>query len=161
MTLLPVSSFVKDALLRSDLVLKTTNPKPDALTCSRKDFPPLDATTNQGDSPCVEPGHGAVVIEPVVCSRESQRWRRQSLSSNASDEKADECHVEDVLSRMLLLYHGSKRRRGSKFGDAGMHRGGAEDTGWRGGRVRLKVWRLSCSCVAGEDEGKRDQAAVK
>ncbi|KAM2098274.1 hypothetical protein ACFX1R_021702 [Malus domestica] len=71
--------------------------------CSRKDFPPLDATANQGDSPGVEPGHGTVVIEPVACSRE-----RQSLSSNAGDERADECHIEDVLSRMLLLYHGSE-----------------------------------------------------
>ncbi|TQD82067.1 hypothetical protein C1H46_032376 [Malus baccata] len=47
-----------------------------ALTCSRKDFPPLNATTNQGESPSVDPGHGAVGIEPVACSRKSQRWRR-------------------------------------------------------------------------------------
>ncbi|KAM1010695.1 hypothetical protein ACFX2C_046146 [Malus domestica] len=76
MTLLLVSSFVKNALLRSYLVLKTTKPQPDALTCSRKDFPPLDATTNPEDSPGMDPGHGAVVIEPVTCSRESQKWRR-------------------------------------------------------------------------------------
>ncbi|KAM2028049.1 hypothetical protein ACFX1T_020252 [Malus domestica] len=154
MTLLPVSSFVKDALLRSDLVLKTTKPQPDALTCSRKDFPPLDVTTNQGDSPGVEPGHETVVIEPVACSRESQRWWRQSLSFNAGDERVDECHVKDVLSRMLLFYHGSERRRGRKFGDACLYKGGSEDTGWRGCLVRSKVWLLSCSCVTGEDEGR-------
>ncbi|KAM1495860.1 hypothetical protein ACFXTO_030534 [Malus domestica] len=142
MTLLPVSSFIKDALLRSDFVFKTTKPQPDALTCSRKDFPHLDATTNQGNSPGMEPGHGAVVIEPVACSRESQRWQRQSLSSNAGDERADECHVEDVLSRMMLLYHGSERRRGRKLGDVGLHRGGAKNTGWREGLVHSKVWLL-------------------